>query len=150
MLSDQLGHPSESWHKASTDHHTCIPIKSKWTICFTDARFAHPSVSGRIMCRKIIFTTLSLDQFSSFLLFLALLLIFTMLDRIVSNSSGGTQNQHWFCFFCCSQDQDEILLLWGSQQGTPKVTLFPDTDVTKLYTCAQKQILTGQRAKGTA
>lgn len=99
MLSDQLGHPSESWHKASTDHHTCIPIKSKWTVWFTDARFAHPSVSDRIMSRKMIFTTLSLDHFSSFPPFLSLFIIFTMLDHIVSNSSGGTQNQHWFCFF---------------------------------------------------
>lgn len=64
MLSDQLGHPSEWWHKASTDHHICVPIKGKWNVCFTDARFAYPSVLGRIISREMIFITLSLDHFS--------------------------------------------------------------------------------------
>lgn len=148
MLSDQFRHPLESWHRASTDHHTCIPVKSKWTVCFTDARFACPSVSGRIMSRKIIFTTL----FRPFFFF-----------SPISTSASYIHHAGHHCFlfirwhteptlillfFCCLQDQDEILLLWDSQQGTPKVTLFPDTDVTKLYTCALKQILTGQWAKG--
>lgn len=124
MLSDQLGHPCEWWHKVSTDHHSYTPAKSKWTVSFTDARFAYPSVSGRITSRKMIFTTLSLDYFSSFLLFL-LLLIFTVLDSIVSNSSGGTQNQHWFSFFLLLSGSGWNITTLRLTRGNSKSHLVP-------------------------